>query len=171
MKILRRAVIACAALVALVACAHDPVSVAKTPLQKAYGAMQDYQTAQEVGLAFVENPNTPPIVKDSLVRFEGAATPVFKALLKDVREVEAVRKAVLAGETPEEKLVIATAKLPESTLKLQEAMKNFERAISDAKASLKGTTGSIWEPQLVPVEPRWPVLDDDTIRRLNLQET
>lgn len=147
-----RAIAACAALVAVSACATDPARVAQTPLQKTYAVMQDYETAQALALTFAENEQVPDIVRDSLIRLEGAATPLFKATSKAVRQVLAQAEAVKAGTSTVEQLQLATMAMEQLAMELTAAMANLNRAVDEANASLKKTSGSLWEPSLVPLE-------------------
>lgn len=129
------AVVAVAA--ALIGCAADPVRAAKTPLQKAYAALQDYQTAQELGLVFVEDANTPAVVKQALIKAEAAATALVHPTRVAAQTLDQIAKDVKAGASTEEKLAIATQNLNQWTLNLQKAVDEFTRAIEQAKGALK----------------------------------
>jgi len=162
------AIAACAALVAITACATDPVRAARTPLQKTYALMQDYETAQAFALTFVENAQTPDKAKDALIRAEGAATPFLKATADAARAVAAEIKRVQAGESTGEKLQFLTQDMESIALQLIAAKANLIKATNEAKASLKPTSGSIWEPSLVPLEEDEQVVILPTARPANL---
>jgi hypothetical protein len=128
--------------------------------------MQDYETAQKLALTFVENPQTPKEIRSALIDAEAIATPTLKELRKSVSLVESIRKEVLAGETTEERLVDATARLGAWTVSLRAQITALQTTIADARAELKDT---VWEPSLVPIEPEMPP-DNVFLRRLELQE-
>lgn len=150
----RFALVAVLAAVTL-ACATDPVRIANTPLQKAYGAMQDYETYQEAGLVFVEDANTPKAVKDALIKAEAAATPLVHPTRVAVQTVERIRAEVKAGTSTQEKLEIATRDLAQWTVNLQKAVDDLVAAIGTAKAGLKPGGGGV--VFLLPPRPDTPL--------------
>jgi hypothetical protein len=119
-----------------------------------------------LALTFVENPQTPKEIRSALIDAEAIATPTLKELRKSVSLVESIRKEVLAGETTEERLVDATARLGAWTVSLRAQITALQTTIADARAELKDT---VWEPSLVPIEPEMPP-DNVFLRRLELQE-
>lgn len=128
----------CALTVATVSgCADTPSRVAKTPLQHAYAALQEYNAAQVVGLTLVQDDGTPEALKRALIDAEDAATPVVKSVTAATREVERIRTEVKAGATDMEKLEIATASLDRWTLELRKALATLQSAIVHARGSLK----------------------------------
>lgn len=137
--------------VAMVGCVSDPVRAAKTPLQTAYAALQDYETAQQFGLAFVEDKNTPAAVKDGLIKAESAATALVHPTRVAAQTVEQIRKDLQAGKSTQEQLAIATQNLNQWTLNLQKAVDEFSAAIEKAKGSLKSGWLILPEPDVVPV--------------------
>jgi hypothetical protein len=118
-------------------CADAPSRIAETPLQHAYAALTEYHAVQDVGLALVISPDTPPALKGALIAAEDAATPLAKSVTGAVQKVEAARQQLKDGETTEAKLQIATSELAGWTLQLNAAVKDLQAAIANAKSSLK----------------------------------
>jgi hypothetical protein len=136
-KTLMIAAVCALAVAAVSGCADTPSRVAKTPLQHAYAALQEYNAAQEVGLTLVQDEKTPEDLKRGLIAAEAAATPIFRSATSAARDVERIRGEVKAGATDMEKLQIATANLDRWTLELRKAVSELESAILQARGMLK----------------------------------
>lgn len=92
-------------------CVNSPVQQAETPEQKAYALYGTYVIFQEKAAELVQDPTTPEKVKEALREADKVAYPVAESLVDAVMEVEAIRRQVSEGVTPEEKLTIAISNL------------------------------------------------------------
>lgn len=100
-----------AAVVALAACAVNPLAVAKTTQQQAFSVYGEFVTYEKVAAKLVQDPTVPEAAKTVLRQADAAAYPAATALYAAVQEVVAIQAALAPGATTSDKLVIASANL------------------------------------------------------------
>ena len=102
---------ACFVLLLLLACASSPISVAETAEQKAFALYGTFVTFQAAALQVVTDPATPQSVKRKIADAEARAKPVADNMLESARALMVIKAELAAGETTEDKLETATARL------------------------------------------------------------
>lgn len=92
-------------------CQSNPVTIAKTPLQKAYAVYGEFVIAEESAQALVYAKTTPPSVVASIKRADALAKPSADALLHATLDVTAATREINTGTGSQDKLHIVQANL------------------------------------------------------------
>ncbi len=123
-------------LFALAGCqSANPMKFAETPEQRAYAAYGTFVIAQETAADLVEDDSIPRGVKLRIIQAEERAKPVADSLLDAYMEFLIVKAEFDAGETSEERLVIAAQGLDDWVTQLAPLVNELLRNIRGAKDS------------------------------------
>lgn len=119
---------------ALTACGTlNPLSHAQTVEQKAYALYGEFVVVEEQAAAAVQSTDVPSNVRKSIAAADAAAKPVADELLKSAAVVKGIRDDLRAGQSTEEKLVIATAQLQRWYTELSQQLPRLADAVRGAK--------------------------------------
>lgn len=120
--------LAAAALIA--ACANlNPVAVAETPEQRYNAAKLAYDALLTPAIEIIEDPAAPIGVRRTLQELVGTSGELYRAGNAVYADYRAARAAVAAGESPQDRLDIATANLERWAAELNEAVDLIATAI------------------------------------------
>lgn len=96
---------------ACLGCQSNPVSIAKTPLQRAYAVYGEFVIAEEEGAALKRSGSVPVALNQAIARADAVAKPAADALLRATLEYNAAVRALAVGNSTPEKLKITQANL------------------------------------------------------------
>lgn len=100
-------------------CQSNPVTVAKTPLQKAYAVYGEFVIAEETAQALIYTKTTPPSIVVGIKRADALAKPSADALLKATLDVLDATREINAGTGSQDKLNIVQTNLAQWLAKAQ----------------------------------------------------
>lgn len=111
----------------------NPIGAAETAEQRAYAAYGTFVIFQEKAADLVEQPELSRGLKLRIINAEEAAKPVAESLLDAYTELLAVRAQFDAGQTTEEKVVIASNNLNSWITRLAPLVNELIRNIKGAE--------------------------------------
>jgi hypothetical protein len=121
-------------LTALAGCqSANPMRAAETPEQRAYAAYGTFVIAQETAADLVEQQSIPRGVRLRIVQAEERAKPVADSLLDAYTEFLIVKAEFDAGDTSEQRLVIAAESLDDWVTQLAPLVADLLRNIKGAE--------------------------------------
>ncbi len=95
----------------LFGCQNNPITVAKTPLQRAYAAYGEFVILEEQAAHLTQDPTTPRQIKNIIATADSRAKPSADALLSAVLDYESASKSLSTGTGTPEKLAITESNL------------------------------------------------------------
>ena len=121
-------------LVALSGCqSANPMRPAETPEQRAYAAYGTFVIAQETAADLVEQENIPRGVRLRIIQAEERAKPVADSLLDAYTEYLIIKAEFDAGDTSEQRLVIAAESLDDWVTQLAPLVAELLRNVKGAR--------------------------------------
>ncbi len=121
-------------LVGLQGCAGtNPIAAAETPEQRAFAAYGTFVIFQEKGADLAEQANLPRSVRLAIVNAEERAKPVADNLLDAYTEFLIVKAEFDAGETSQDRLMIASRSLNDWVTRLAPLMNELVRSVKGAE--------------------------------------
>lgn len=121
-------------LVALSGCqSANPMRAAETPEQRAYAAYGTFVIAQETAADLVEQQNIPRGVRLRIIQAEERAKPVADSLLDAYTEYLIIKAEFDAGDTSEQRLVIAANNLDDWVTQLAPLVAELLRNVKGAR--------------------------------------
>lgn len=121
-------------LFALAGCqSANPMRAAETPEQRAYAAYGTFVIAQETAADLVERDTIPRGVRLRIIQAEERAKPVADSLLDAYTEFLIVKAEFEAGDTSEQRLVIASENLNDWVTQLAPLVAELLRNVKGAE--------------------------------------
>jgi hypothetical protein len=111
----------------------NPIKAAETNEQRAYAAYGTFVLVQEKAADLVEQPNIPRNVKLRIIGAEERAKPVADSLLDAYTEFLIVRAEFEAGQTSEERFIIAANSLDNWVTQLVPLLNELIRNVKGAE--------------------------------------
>ena len=111
----------------------NPIAAAETPEQKAFATYGTFVIFSEKAADLAEQPNIPRNVKLGLINAEERAKPIADSLLNAWAEFLIVKAEFDAGETTQERLVIASNSLNDWLTQLAPLFKELVRSVKGAE--------------------------------------
>ena len=120
--------------IALAGCqSANPIKAAETTEQRAYAAYGTFVIVQEKAADLVEQQNIPRSVRLQIIQAEERAKPVADSLLDAYTEFLVVRAELEAGQTSEQRFVIASERLDDWVTQLAPLVNELIRNIKGAE--------------------------------------
>jgi len=120
--------------IALAGCqSANPIKAAETTEQRAYAAYGTFVIVQEKAADLVEQQNIPRSVRLQIIQAEERAKPVADSLLDAYTEFLVVRAEFEAGQTSEQRFVIASERLDDWVTQLAPLVNELIRNIKGAE--------------------------------------
>ena len=110
----------------------NPIKAAETPEQRAYAAYGTFVIAQETAADLVEDASIPDGVRLRIITAEERAKPVADSLLDAYMEFLIIKAEFDAGETSEQRLIIASNELDDWVTQLAPLVGELLRNIKGA---------------------------------------
>ena len=121
-------------LTALAGCqSANPMRAAETPEQRAYAAYGTFVIAQETAADLVEDASIPDGVRLRIIQAEERAKPVADSLLDAYTEYLIIKAEFDAGDTSEQRLVIAAESLDDWVTQLAPLVAELLRNVKGAR--------------------------------------
>jgi hypothetical protein len=111
--------------IGLAACSVNPFRTAQTLEQKADAMYGSFVIAQKQAVALVRDPSVPDSVKRALAEADAAAKPLADDLYEAILEFSAIQREVASGATPQDRLLLASARLNDLITKLAPLIQNI----------------------------------------------
>jgi hypothetical protein len=111
--------------IGLAACSVNPFRTAQTLEQKADAMYGSFVIAQKQAVAIVRDPSVPDSVKRALAEADAAAKPLADDLYEAILEFSAIQREVASGVTPQDRLLLASARLNDLITKLAPLIQNI----------------------------------------------
>jgi hypothetical protein len=112
----------------------NPMRAAETSEQRAYAAYGTFVIVQEKAADLVEQQNIPRGVRLKIIQAEEQAKPVADSLLDAYTEFLVVRAEFEAGETSEQRFILASERLDDWVTRLAPLVNELIRNIKGAES-------------------------------------
>ena len=128
---LYRLTVAALLLAALAGCQSNPVATAETSGQRAFAVLGLYQILAEEAVEFVRDPDVNIQRRRAVQEAIAEARPIRRDLTLAFREYEAIRAEFAAGETTEDRVLIAARGLETWILRLEPVIDRLVANLGD----------------------------------------